>query len=245
MNFLTSTACALFFTAAAATSAVAATAQEQITKNLTQRIPQLAHIDEVRPTPMAGLFEVRLGADIFYTDATGDFIIQGELIDTRAQRNLTEDRINQLTGIDFSKLPLKDAIKIVRGNGQRKMAIFEDPNCGYCKKLERDLQKLDNVTIYIFLYPILSQDSVKKSRNIWCSKDSADSWHQYMAQDKNIPEAAAGCDIAAIERNLAFGRQHKITGTPTILFTDNRRVPGAISLAQVEKFLQEAQTAAK
>lgn len=110
---------------------------------------------------MKGLYEVRIGNDVFYSNATGDYLIQGELIDTKAQRNLTEDRINQLTAIDFKQLPLEDSIKIVRGNGERQIAVFEDPNCGYCKRFERDLQNVDNVTIHMFLYPILSRDSVE------------------------------------------------------------------------------------
>jgi thiol:disulfide interchange protein DsbC len=102
---------------------------------------------------MPGLYEVRIGTDVFYTDAKGNYVIQGELIDTKARRNLTEDRINKLTAVDFSELPLKDAFTIVRGDGKRKVAVFEDPNCGYCKRFERDLQNVDNITVYLFLYP--------------------------------------------------------------------------------------------
>ena len=187
---------------------------------------------------MSGLFEVRIGTDLFYTDAKGNYLIQGELIDTRAQRNLTEDRINQLTAIDFKKLPLADAIKIVRGNGERQLAVFEDPNCGYCKRFERDLQSVDNVTVHLFLYPILSRDSAEKSRNIWCAKSSEKAWHDLMLKDKT--PAAASCDIDAIQRNLALGRKHKITGTPTLIFADNTRVPGAIPASEVEKYLATA-----
>ena len=157
-------------TVAAATLSLSATAQEDaIRKALAERIPQMDKIDEVRPTPMKGLYEVRIGTDLFYTDAKGDYVIQGELIDSKARRNLTEDRINKLTAVNFSALPLKDAVTIVRGDGKRKVAVFEDPNCGYCKRFERDLQQINNVTVYLFLYPILSPDSAEKSRNIWCS----------------------------------------------------------------------------
>ena len=232
----------LFATALLATAAwgcaVAAQPEDQITKALAERIPQLQKVDEVKSTPMKGLYEVRIGTDVFYSNATGDYLIQGELIDTKAQRNLTEDRINQLTAVDFKQLPLDDAIKIVRGNGERKIAVFEDPNCGYCKRFERDLQNVDNVTVYMFLYPILSRDSVEKSRNIWCAKDSAAAWHGYMLKDK--APAAASCNIDAIERNLALGRKHKITGTPTLIFADNTRVPGAIPSQEVEKYLAAA-----
>ncbi|GAA4418364.1 DsbC family protein [Acidovorax lacteus] len=219
--------------------ATGASAQEAvIRKTLAERIPQMEKIDEIRPTPMPGLFEVRIGTDLFYTDAKGNYVIQGELIDTKARRNLTEDRINKLTAVDFSALPLKDAFTLVRGDGKRKLAVFEDPNCGYCKRFERDMQNVDNVTVYLFLYPILSPDSAEKSRNIWCAKDRAAAWNDYMLRDKN--PAAASCDTAALQRNLAFGRKHKITGTPTLIFADGTRVPGAVPAAEIERRLAEA-----
>ena len=222
-----------------ASLSLVATAQESdIRKALAERIPQMDKIDEVRPTPMKGLYEVRIGTDLFYTDAKGNYVIQGELIDTKARRNLTEDRIAKLTAVDFSALPLKDAFTIVRGDGKRKVAVFEDPNCGYCKRFERDLQNVDNVTVYLFLYPILSPDSAEKSRNIWCAKDKTAAWQDYMVRDK--APAAASCDTSALQRNLAFGKKHKITGTPTLIFANGTRVPGAIGAQDVEKRLAEA-----
>ena len=219
--------------------ALTATAQEPaIRKTLAERIPQLEKIDEVRATPMGGLYEVRVGTDLFYTDAKGNFLIQGELIDTKARRNLTEDRINNLAAVDFNALPLQDAFATVRGNGKRKLVVFADPNCGYCKRFERDLQNVDNVTIYTFLYPILSPDSAEKSRNIWCAKDRNNAWNDWMLREKT--PAAASCDTAALQRNLAFGKKHKITGTPTLLFANGARVPGAIGAADIEKRLAEA-----
>ena len=224
---------------AAATLSLCATAQEaDIRKALAERIPQMDKIDEVRPTPMAGLSEVRIGTDLFYTDAKGNYVIQGELIDSKARRNLTEDRINKLTAVNFSALPLKDSFTIVRGDGKRKMAVFEDPNCGYCKRFERDMQNVNNVTVYLFLYPILSPDSAEKSRNIWCAKDKAGAWQDHMVRDKNA--ATASCDTSALQRNLAFGKKYKITGTPTVIFANGTRVPGAIGAQEVEKRLAEA-----
>lgn len=225
---------------AAAVLALGLSAQAQeaaIRKTLAERIPQLGKIDEVRSTAMQGLYEVRIGTDLFYTDAKGNYLIQGELIDTKARRNLTEDRINKLTAVDFSALPLQDAFTIVRGDGKRKVAIFEDPNCGYCKRFERDLQNVDNITVYLFLYPILSPDSAEKSRNVWCAKDRVTAWQDLMVREK-VP-AAASCDTAAIQRNLAFGRKHKITGTPTLIFANGTRVPGAIGAQEVEKRFAE------
>ncbi|MBG6070946.1 MULTISPECIES: DsbC family protein [unclassified Polaromonas] len=217
-----------------------ALAQEAvIRKNLADRLPTLSKIDEVSKTPMNGLYEIRVNeTDIFYTDAEGNFLIQGNLIDTRAKRNLTEERAEKLNAIDFDALPLKDAFTQVRGNGKRKLAVFEDPNCGYCKRFERDLQKVDDVTIHTFLIPILSADSVEKSKNIWCSKDKNKAWLDWMVRDQ--PAAKASCDTSALERNLAFSKKYKITGTPTVFFANGTRVPGAISAQEIEKQLASA-----
>jgi thiol:disulfide interchange protein DsbC len=215
-----------------------AQAQEgAIRKNLSERLPQLGKIDEVSKTPMNGLFEVRVGTEVFYTDAEGNFLFHGQLIDTRQQRNLTEERVDKLLAIDFSALPVKDAFTIVRGSGKRKIAVFEDPNCGYCKKFERDLQKVDNVTIYMFLYPILGPDSADKSRNIWCARDKGKAWLDWMVRDHAA--ASATCDTVALTRNIEFGRKYKITGTPTLVLADGTRVPGAIGAPQLEKLLAE------
>lgn len=237
MKLLTTAATAMFAVLALG-QAFAASPEDTIRQTLNERIPQLTKIDEVRTTPMQGLYEVRVGTDVFYTDAQGNYLIQGELIDTQARRNLTEDRIKALTAVKFSDLPLNDAIKVVQGKGERHIAVFADPNCGYCKRFERDMQSVDNVTMHVFLIPILSPDSVEKSRNIWCAKDQAKAWQDYML--KGEKSTSATCDTKALERNLAFAHKYKITGTPTIVFTDNTRVPGAISAKDVEKRLSSA-----
>lgn len=225
--------------AAASFAAPLAQAQEAtIRKNLGERIPQLQKIDEVSRTPINGIWEVRVGTEILYTDSEGNYLIQGSIIDARQKRNLTEERVEKLTAVDFDTLPVKDAFTIVRGNGKRKVAVFEDPNCGYCKRFERDMQKVDNVTIHMFLYPILGPESTEKSRNIWCARDKGKAWLDLMVRDQATP--AASCDTSAITRNLEFGKKHKITGTPTMFFVDGTRVPGAIPAAQVEKYLAEA-----
>ena len=221
--------------------AFAATAQDAaIRKNLVERLPNLPAIDEISKTPMNGLFEVRVnGTEIFYTDAEGNFLIQGSLFDTKARNNITEERTNKLSAIDFAALPFKDAFTIVRGNGKRKIAVFEDPNCGYCKRYEREMQKVDNATFYMFLYPILGADSTTKSNSLWCAKDKAKAWQDWMVRDVAIT-AGPTCDTAALTRNVEFGKKHKITGTPTMFFVDGTRVPGAIDAAQVEKMLTAA-----
>ena len=223
-----------------ALAAWVAHAQEAtIRKNLGERIPQMQKIDEITRSAMPGLFEVRINNDIFYSDAEGNFLIQGSLIDTRQRRNLTEERIDKLSAISFDSLPLKDAFTIVRGTGKRKLAVFEDPNFGYCKRFERDLQKVDNVTIHLFLYPILGADSTEKSKNIWCTKDPAKAWQDWMVRDHAPITSGTACDTGALTRNVELGRKHKISGTPTLLFADGSRVPGAISAAQVEKYLSD------
>jgi thiol:disulfide interchange protein DsbC len=167
-------------------------------------------------------------------------LIKGDLIDTKLRRNLTEERVEKLNAINFDALPLKDAFTIVRGNGKRKLAVFEDPNCGYCKRFERDLQKVDNVTVHMFLLPILGPDSAEKSKNVWCAKDKSKAWLDWMVRDA-APKAAS-CDTTALERNVEFSRKYKINGTPTLVFVDGTRVPGAISTAQIEKQLNDAKT---
>lgn len=207
-----------------------------IRKNLAERFPNFPPIDEISKTPINGLFEVRLnGTDIVYTDADGNYLIQGSIIDTKGRTNLTEVRTTKLSAIDFAALPLKDAFTIVRGNGKRKIAVFEDPNCGYCKRFERDMQKVDNATVYMFLYPILGPDSTVKSNHLWCAKDKAKAWQDWMVRDVAITTAT--CDTAAVARNVEFGKKHKITGTPTMFFADGTRVPGAIDAQQIEKLL--------
>ena len=224
----------LFFTGVLAQEAV-------IRKNMAERLPQLKTIDEVSKTGIPGVYELRVnGSEIYYTDAQANYLIEGNLIDTRAKRNLTEERVTKLTAVKFDDLPFKDAFTIVRGNGKRRVAVFEDPNCGYCKRFERDLQKIDNVTVYMFLYPILGADSNDKSKAIWCAKDQAKAWQDWMVRDLQISAAAADCDTAAITRNVALGRNHKITGTPTLIFIDGSRVPGAMDAKQVEKMLTDA-----
>jgi thiol:disulfide interchange protein DsbC len=220
-------------------AAAGAQAQDAaIRKNLGERLPQLAKIDEITKTPVPGIFEVRVGMDIYYTDPEGNFLFQGSLIDTRQQRNLTEERQDKLLAIDFATLPIKDAFTVVRGNGKRKVAVFEDPNCGYCKHFERDLLKVDNVTVYLFLFPILGPDSNDKARNIWCARDKGKAWQDWMVREQAAPNA--NCDATALARNVDFGRKYRINGTPTLLFSDGTRVPGAIAAAQVEKYLTDA-----
>lgn len=218
--------------------ASAAMAQEAvIRKNLAERLPDFPKIDEVSKTPIPGLYEVRIGSNIFYTDEQGNHLIEGVMVETKTRNNLTEARLAKLSAIDVSTLPMKDAIVWKSGNGSRKLIVFADPNCGYCKRFERDLLKVKDVTVYTFLYPILGDDSTDKSRAIWCSKDSTKAWRDWMV-DGVAPKAMAGeCDSSVIQRNVELGRKHRVNGTPALVFEDGRRVPGAMAADALEKQL--------
>lgn len=224
------------------TLSLSALAQEAvIRKNLTQRFPELKAIDQVSKGPINGLYEIRVnGSDIYYTDADASHLVVGTIYDTQKHINLTEQRVNKFSAIKFDSLPFKDAFVIVRGNGERKLAVFEDPNCGYCKRFENDLQNVKNVTVYMFLYPILGPDSVEKSKSVWCAKDKSQSWQDWMLREQTPPSAAAACDTTALKRNVELGRTYKINGTPTLFFIDGSRVPGAIDAQQIEKHLADA-----
>ena len=196
-----------------------------------------AKVESVTKSGYLGLYEVYSEGNVLYTDEKMTaFIAGGQLIDGKTMKNVTEERMRKLTAIKFSELPLDRAIKQVRGDGKRLLATFEDPNCGYCKRLARDLLKLDNVTIYTFLYPILSEDSLRKSKQIWCSVDRAKAWNDWMVEGR-APTAKDDCDTAAITRNQEYGRRLGISGTPTMFFADGERVPGAMPLAKIEQKL--------
>jgi len=207
-----------------------------IRKNIAERLPDIPKIDEIQKTGMPGIYEIRIGTEILYTDENGSYLIQGEVIDTKTRANLTEQRIAKLTAIDFKSLPLKDAIVWKQGTGDRKLVVFADPNCGYCKKFERDLQEVKNVTVYTFLYPILGGDSPEKSKAIWCAKDNTKAWRDWMI--KGTPaENSPNCDSTALQRNFAFGKKHRINGTPGLVFEDGTQRAGALNAEAIEKML--------
>jgi len=199
-----------------------------------------AKVESVAKSGYLGLYEVYADGNIFYTDEKMSAIMVGaQLIDAKTMKNVTDERMKKLTAIKFGDLPLDRAIKQVRGDGKRVLATFEDPNCGYCKRLAKDIAKLENVTVYTFLYPILSEDSVRKSKQIWCAADRAKAWNDWMIEGR-APAAKEDCDTAAIGKNQEFGRKLNITGTPTMFFIDGERVPGAMPLARIEQKLNQA-----
>jgi thiol:disulfide interchange protein DsbC len=206
---------------------------QQIRAELQKRLGSTANIKGVSASPVPGLFEVQLNGEIFYTDANAKYLIQGDVVELATGQNLTEKRQADLNRIRWSDLPLSNAVKMVRGNGSRQLAVFADPNCGYCKRLEKTVQQLDNVTVYTFLLPILSADSVQKSKQIWCSADATKAWTDWTINN-TAPSGKGEC-TTPIDKNLALAKSYGITGTPTIFFTDGSRFPGAVQLSDIEK----------
>lgn len=199
-------------------------------------------IQNVRKLGALGLYEVQVDGELLYTDEKVSHIILGDILDVKARRNLTEEQKQKLSQIKFSDLPLDLAVKQVRGNGKRVLATFEDPNCSYCRKLAKELQSMNDVTIYTFLYPILSPDSSDKAKNLWCAGDRAKAWNDLMVDGK-VP-ASANCDHPT-DKVVALGRKLNIRGTPTLFFADGSRVPGYMPAAQLEKTLDKGGTSAK
>lgn len=194
-------------------------------------------VDGVKKTPYLGLYEVRLGNEIIYTDEKISYIFEGNVIDGKTRQNLTQERINKLSAIKFSDLPLDLAVKTVRGDGKRVIATFEDPNCSYCRRLAKELQSMNNITVYTFLLPILSPDSASKAKAVWCAADRSKAWNDLMLNG-TVP-AAGTCD-APIEKIMALGKKLNVTGTPTIFFSNGERAPGALPAAQLELRLAQA-----
>jgi thiol:disulfide interchange protein DsbC len=195
------------------------------------------NVNSVAKTPYLGLYEVVIGDEIVYTDEKVNYIFNGSVIDARTRRNLTEDRQQKLSAIKFEDLPLELAIKQVRGNGKRVVAIFSDPNCPYCKSLDRALLSESDITIYTFLYPILRPDSTEKSRAIWCSPDRAKAYIDLMLSGRE-PAPVADCS-APVDRWLALGRKAGVKATPTSFTTKGQRILGA-RLEELVKLMAEA-----
>lgn len=229
------------FVAFGASSTPAWADEADIRRNLPQRVPKLPPIESVSPTPIAGIYEVVIGGEIVYSDAQGNHLIRGEILQTNPMRNLTEERSAKLSGFDFAKLPLKDAVVWKNGNGKRKVAVFADPNCGYCKRFERELQQVKDLTVYTFIIPILGGDSPQKSRDIWCSKNQTQAWLDWMLRNQTPPRQMGSCDTP-MERNLQLAQKHRVRGTPGIVFEDGSFVPGMLPAADLEQRLSGGKT---
>ena len=218
-----------------AACAFAETAQEaSVRKLITPRLGDNAKVDSVTKTPYSGMFEIRTGGDIIYTDEKAKYLFVGRVLDAQTYQDYTKDRVDEISKIKFSDLPLDAALKTVKGNGKRVVAVFEDPNCGYCKRFRHTLQELDNVTVYTFMYNILSDDSAVKSKNVWCAADRAKAWDDWMLNGKVPATAPAACTTNPNERVLALGQKLRISGTPAIFFADGSRIPGAVDAKALE-----------
>jgi thiol:disulfide interchange protein DsbC len=210
--------------------------EAEIKSALHKKLPQIGQINQVNKSPVPGLYEVITQDHLFYTDDKGQFLIDGAIFDLQNMRNLTEERSRKLFALDFSKLPLEFAVKKIKGTGERKLAIFTDPNCGFCKRLEHELQLIDNVTIYQFMYPVFP-GSDEKVRAVWCSKDRVKAWDDLMQKD--IVPAAGNCDTPTA-KVLALGKKLKVNGTPALIFSDGTINPGYLPAAELEKALTAA-----
>ncbi|MEY4591326.1 MAG: hypothetical protein RIR18_221 [Pseudomonadota bacterium] len=211
-------------------------ADEALIRKNIEKALEGTQVVSVTKTPYMGLYEVFTGENILYVDEKASLIIAGDLIDLQAKRYVTRDRMSQLTAVKFDKLPLEQAFKQVHGNGRRRMATFEDPNCGYCKRLAKELAKVDNVTIYTFLTPVLGPDSDKKSQQIWCSADPSKSWSEWMIEGKPL-KGSATCDISAIRKNSELAEKLRVRGTPAVFFESGERIPGYITQDVIEQKL--------
>lgn len=238
-NLRTAAAAAIFFgpVAAAAAAPAAAVSPVALAKQLAPKLEPILGpntVEKVMPSTYAGLYEVLTPRGIVYTDKTGSFVSFGPIVDTATKVNLTEKRLQDFSKFLFKDLPFKDAIKTVKGDGSRVIATFEDPNCGFCRKLMTEVEKLNNVTIYTFLIPILGPDSAVKSAAIWCAKDQSAAWTGFMTGKVPLPAAPTGQCDTPLERNTALQGKLRITGTPAILFPDNTKTPGYVTADVIE-----------
>jgi thiol:disulfide interchange protein DsbC len=212
----------------------------ELQRTLSQRLR--VQVDEVRPLPYGGLYEMLVnGQTIAYSDAKGEVVIVGNMINTLTGQNLTEQRQRELLTVDWKALPLDRAIVYTKGNGSRRLAVFSDPDCPFCRKLESEIAGLNDITVYTFLYPIaeLHPDAPRKANAIWCAADPARAWLDLMLLDREPSAAAAkvGC-AAPLKEVESLARKFRVTGTPGLVFENGRMVPGLISRVQIEQNLQ-------
>lgn len=206
-------------------SFVAIAGEAEIRKSLEGR---MGKVESLTRTPLAGLWEASIDGQVLYTDDKGEYILAGNLVELKSGKNLTALR-------QFNALPLDLALKQVRGSGKNVLATFEDPNCGFCKKLAKELQTVKNVTIYTFIYPVLGEDSNDKSQAIWCSPDRTKAWNDWMLTGKTPPAKPAKCDLAGLEKSIELGRKLHVNGTPALIFATGERVGGYIPATEIEK----------
>lgn len=224
-------------------AAATAQADETAVRKQYQALFPKAVIESVQRGPVPGLYEVFSDGRIHYVDDDVSHLIQGSIYDVKTRKNLTEERLQKLTALPFNQLPFDLAIKYVKGEGKRQLAVFEDPDCPYCRQLEQAFSKLDNVTIYVFLYPIedLHPGATEKARQIWCAPDRGKAWLDVMLHRAKVEkvETLTTCDNP-VDKLVQLGRRYRITGTPTMILSDDRRMPGAVPAERLETLLNEA-----
>lgn len=212
--------------------------EASLRKAIESAYPKMS-VESVVKTPYAGLYEVYMNGQIVYTDERFSFLIaEGHLVDSKTKKDVTTERLADLSKIDFASLPLEQAIKVVKGNGSRKMAVFSDPDCPFCKRLEQnELSNITDVTIYTFLMPLdqLHPDAANKAKAIWCSADRAKSWQDWVLNGQ-LPKKSSNCD-APLDKVATLARKLGVTSTPTIFFADGKRMLGAYPAAEIEKAL--------
>ncbi len=206
-----------------------------------------AKIEGVQPAPVAGLWEVRVrterGLRILYTDASAAHVIDGNIHDVRANRDLTEERLRKLNAVKFEALPLELAVKVQRGNGKRVLAMFSDPYCPACRQFERTLGQMDDITVYVFMFPVIRPENIDHSRAVWCSPDRAKAWLELAAAPQpKVPPAAPSCPNP-VDKVLDFGQKLGVNSTPTLIFANGERLAGGLRLADLTEMLEKAGTA--
>lgn len=215
---------------------------DAIKKLLETRFPEIK-VETVTKSAFGDLYEVFGSNEIFYTDEKATFVVLGHILDAKSRENVTEARLRKLTAVRFDQLPLDLAFQTVRGTGARKIAVFADPYCGYCKRFETDLLALQDVTIYTFLYPIIRPESTPTSKKIWCSADRVKTWQDLMLRGVE-PVGQGNCETP-VEKVLALGQKLRINGTPTTIFEDGERLAGALPRDTIEKKIASAAIARK
>ncbi|MBI5429445.1 MAG: DsbC family protein [Nitrosomonadales bacterium] len=210
--------------------------EKEIRQSLQSNFPGLGKIEHVIKTPYSGLYEIVVDGQLLYADEKGQYLFEGDVIDTKTRRNMSEERRRVVFAIDFDKLSLELAVKRVKGNGKRKMAVFTDPHCGFCKKLEKELSRVTDVTIYRFMYPIFP-GSDEIVRNVLCSKDPNKAWEDWMLSEIN--PAPATCDTQT-DKVKALGQKLRVTGTPNLIFGNGMQTPGYLPAEELEKSLNQA-----
>ena len=219
-------------------SSCAEASESVIRKALESQFPR-AQISSIVKTPYSGLFEVYLDGQLVYVDSKAQYVFTGDVIDLKTRRNLTQARLNQLQAVNWNSLPLNNALKTIKGNGARKLVVFSDVDCPYCRKFEAEMSKVDNITVYTFLYPIegLHPKAVQASKQIWCAPDRNKAWDDYISGG-SLPNNDGKC-ANPVEENIALGAKLKVSGTPTLIFANGQRVPGMVPAAQLERLLAE------